>query len=187
MFGHNDQHHETTLPAPAPDGDLADDQGVTTAPPVDDTAGEFLDDVSSPSTPPTVTLPDPSVSSASNSTDDSSDVGPVTDTSTPVVVPTDPAPVAATSANADQLLDIKQQALQQLTPLIGHLDQNPEEKFRTTMMMIQAADNHELIQAAYEAAQQIEDEKVRAQALLDIVNEINYFTHNSSQETPLAA
>ncbi|MET1033353.1 MAG: hypothetical protein ABWX94_02535 [Candidatus Saccharimonadales bacterium] len=187
MFGHNDQHHETTLPAPAPDGDLADDQGVTTAPPVDDTtAGEFLDDVSSPSTPPTVTLPDPAVTDVA---DDTTDAVPATDVSTPAVVApaTTTAPAASTTANADQLLDIKQQALQQLTPLIGHLDQSPEEKFRTTMMMIQAADNHELIQAAYEAAQQIEDEKVRAQALLDIVNEINYFTHSNSQESPLAA
>jgi hypothetical protein len=85
------------------------------------------------------------------------------------------------------LLNIKQQALQQLTPLIGHLEQSPEEKFRTTMMMIQAADNHELIQSAYEAAQQIEDEKVRAQALLDIVNEINYFTHSNAAEAATAA
>ena len=44
------------------------------------------------------------------------------------------------------------------------------------MMMIQASDNQDLLKDAYEAAQQIEDEKTRAQALLDVVNEINYFT-----------
>lgn len=82
----------------------------------------------------------------------------------------------AQPVNADDLLDIKQNALQQLTPLLGHLDQTPEEKFRTTMMMIQAADNQSLLKTAYEAAQQINDEKVKAQALLDVVNEINYFT-----------
>jgi len=89
-------------------------------------------------------------------------------------------PVAATT-DTNTLLDIKQQALQQLSPLVGHLDQSPEEKFRTTMMMIQASDNQSLIQTAYEAAQSIPDEKAKAQALLDIVNEINYFTqhHNS--------
>lgn len=79
----------------------------------------------------------------------------------------------------DQLLDIKQQALQQLSPLVDHLDQTPEEKFKTTMMMIQAADNQSLIPDAYKAAKEIGDEKARAQALLDIVNEINYFTHKS--------
>ncbi len=83
--------------------------------------------------------------------------------------------------SSGSLLDIKQQALQQLTPLVGHLDQSPEEKFRTTMMMIQASDNANLVPEAYTAAQQITDEKARAQALLDIVNEINYFTQNQHE------
>lgn len=77
------------------------------------------------------------------------------------------------------LLNLKQQALAQLEPLVGHLDQTPEEKFRTTMMLIQSADNQALIQTAYEAAQAIPDEKVKAQALLDVVNEINYFAQKS--------
>lgn len=83
---------------------------------------------------------------------------------------------ADTHLGNDELLSIKQEALQQLSPLVDHLEQTPEEKFRTTMMMIQASDNQGLIKVAYEAAKQIDDEKVRAQALLDIVNEINYFT-----------
>lgn len=87
-----------------------------------------------------------------------------------------PRKAEKSGAPTDELLDIKQDALQALTPLIDHLDQSPEEKFRTTMMMIQASDNHTLIKAAYEAAQHIQNEKDRAQALLDIVNEINYFT-----------
>lgn len=78
--------------------------------------------------------------------------------------------------NSNDLLDIKRHALQDLSPLLGHLDQSPEERFKTTMMMIQASDNQALVADAYEAAKGIEDEKVRAQALLDIVNEINYFT-----------
>lgn len=94
---------------------------------------------------------------------------------TPVV--RDPAPAADTNT----LLDIKQQALQQLSPLVGHLDQTPEEKFRTTMMMIQASDNQDLIKSAYEAARDISDEKTRAQALLDVVNEINYFTQHQGE------
>jgi hypothetical protein len=104
--------------------------------------------------------------------------------SLPAITPSDPAATTTppTPPNTDELLDIKQQALQQLSPLVGHLDQTPEEKFRTTMMMIQAADNHSLIKEAYEAAQAIPDEKVRAQALLDVVNEINYFTHRDQQQ-----
>lgn len=79
---------------------------------------------------------------------------------------------------SNDLIDIKQEALGKLSPLIGHLDQTPDEKFRTLMMMIQASDDQTLLKQAYDTALQIEDEKARAQALLDIVNEINYFTQN---------
>lgn len=80
------------------------------------------------------------------------------------------------TGDATDLVALKQKALQQLSPLVGHLDQTPEEKFRTTMMMIQASDNQDLLPKAFEAANQIPDEKAKAQALLDVINEINYFT-----------
>ena len=75
-----------------------------------------------------------------------------------------------------ELMGIKQDALNALAPLVSQLEQTAEEKFRTTMMMIQASDDRTLVRSAYEAAQAITDEKVRAQALLDVINEINYFT-----------
>lgn len=104
---------------------------------------------------------------------------PATDPSTPAYELT-PAPgqphVAAVPAT-DDLAAIKSQALQNLTPLVDKLDQTPEEKFKTTMMLIQASDNASLIKRAYEAASQIADETVRAQALIDVINEINYFTN----------
>ena len=87
-------------------------------------------------------------------------------------------PVLAQSQD-DDLLVLTQQALGDLGPLIDHLDQSPEEKFRTTMMMIQSTDNQALLKEAYAAAQAIPDDKVRAQALLDVVNEINYFTQHA--------
>ncbi len=86
----------------------------------------------------------------------------------------EPTPALGQPSN-DDLLSLKQHALEQLGPLVGQLDQTPEERFRTTMMMIQSTDNQALLPVAYEAAQNIVEEKVRAQALLDIVNEINYF------------
>jgi hypothetical protein len=49
------------------------------------------------------------------------------------------------------------------------------------MMMIQATDNKDLLSDAYKAAQTITDEKARAQALLDVINEINYFTQNQNE------
>ncbi len=88
----------------------------------------------------------------------------------------------ATSNTPHELIDIKEKALNGLLPLMGQLDQTPEDKFRTTMMIIQASDDQKLIKTAYEAADGIKDEKLRAQALLDLVNEINYFTQPPATE-----
>lgn len=206
MFGHNDQQsHDGSQPAP--DGALDDQSGVT--PQVNDTAGDYIEDGGPAAGTPTVTHPDDNavVTNADDAaTSDASDAptlpepavttdddgagagaGAADDLSAAGSTPAPVEPTSAAPANTDALLGIKQQALQQLTPLVDHLDQTPEEKFRTTMMMIQAADNHTLIQDAYEAAKQITDEKVRAQALLDIVNEINYFTHNADNDEAAAA
>lgn len=90
---------------------------------------------------------------------------------------------AVDAAAPEDLINIKQEALQSLKPLVGHLEQTPEESFRMTMMMIQATDDQTLIPKAYEAAKAIPDEKARAQALLDVVNEINYFTSQSVQNS----
>lgn len=86
-------------------------------------------------------------------------------------------------SSPSDLSEIKTQALKELTPLVDKLDQPPIEKFRTLMMTIQAADNKDLIPKAYEAAHQIDDQTLRAQALLDIVNEINYFSQLDNQTT----
>jgi hypothetical protein len=80
------------------------------------------------------------------------------------------------------LLELKLAALHELTPLIDHLEQTSEERFRTMMMMIQSSDDQTLLNDAYKAAHNIEDKKVRAQALLDVVNEINYFTQQHGDD-----
>lgn len=92
------------------------------------------------------------------------------------------ASASQTGVDLNNLLTIKQEALGELSPLVDHLEQTPDEKFHTTMMMIQASDDKSLIQKAFKAAQQITDDKERAQALLDIINEINYFTQQNSSE-----
>jgi len=103
---------------------------------------------------------------------------------TPATEPTVPnisannngAPAGDSTAD---LQTIKQKAVAELTPLVGQLDQSPQEKFNTVMTIIRATDNQSMLPGAYQAAQNITDSKTRAQALLDIINEINYFTHNS--------
>ena len=83
-----------------------------------------------------------------------------------------------TSGETSDLDEIKNKALKEITPLLDKLDLPALEKFKTIMMTIQAGDSKELIPSAYEAAEKIEDESQKAQALLDIINEINYFSNN---------
>jgi hypothetical protein len=144
-----------------------------------------LDTPVAPASPSTTVAPTPS------DTNNNFVMTEPTDQPAPSPVATPEPQVDSTPANAvsnnnsNDLMSIKRQALQQLSPLVNHLDQAPEEEFRTTMMMIQASDDQSLLQKAYDAAQKITDEKLRAQALLDIVNEINYFTQpKNGQSTP---
>ncbi len=161
----------TTFANKAPDIDPSGTAGLPSIPdnfeadgPSDGQSSALNQDAVTVVTPQTTPAAD---TPTDNSTDDSTDeTAPAADT---------PAPTPAAKPFDADLLSLKQQALSQLEPLVDKLDQTPEEKFRTTMMLIQGADNQALIKTAYEAAQQITDEKAKAQALLDVVNEINYF------------
>jgi hypothetical protein len=166
MFGHNSddnqsmQDNSSNQPQQAATSDLnmpmsddlltaGDPMSAATQPPTATTSSDQF--LSSPSEPPVKDDPTATLSSTAGMND---------------------------VEDKDGLLALKQQALQELSPLVSHLDQTPEEKFRTTMMMIQTTDNQSLIKTAYEAAQAIGDPKAKAQALLDVVNEINYFTQH---------
>lgn len=108
-------------------------------------------------------------------------------TPTPEPATLDPAPFTATTINDtavtdashDELDDIKRNALEELKPLIEHIEQSPEERFETVMMMIRSNDDPKLISSAYEAAKGIDDEKKRASAFLNIVSEIEYLKSKS--------
>ena len=84
-------------------------------------------------------------------------------------------PVASQpAADLSELDAIKKSALDELQPLIEHVEQSPEERYETVMMMIRSNDDPSLVSQAYEAAKGIENEKARANALLNIVSEIEY-------------
>ncbi len=72
--------------------------------------------------------------------------------------------------------DIRKDALVELRPLIDKLEIEPEEKFDTCLLLIRSTDDKSLIATAHEAAKNIEDESKRAQALLDIIKEIDYLS-----------
>lgn len=90
-----------------------------------------------------------------------------------------PAPennTAAAPMASPELESIKKNALGDLRPLIGKVDLPPEEKFDTYLLLIRSTDDQDLIAPAYEAAQAIADEKRKAEALLDIIKEIDYLS-----------
>ena len=93
--------------------------------------------------------------------------------------PVMPTPTVSTpAAAADPALDtIKQTALNELRPLVDKLDVSPEEKFDTYLLLLRSTDDKTLIAPAHDAAVAIVDEARRAQALLDIIKEIDYFSN----------
>lgn len=91
-----------------------------------------------------------------------------------------PAPSAAV-ADASSLDSIKQAALGELRPLVDKLNVSPEEKFDTYLLLLRSTDDKELIAPAHEAAKNIVDEAKRAQALLDIIKEIDFLSQSQTQ------
>ena len=89
-----------------------------------------------------------------------------------------PTPVMAPAAPAgnSNLESIKQDALSELRPLVDKLDVTPEEKFDTYLLLLRSTDDQSLISPAFAAARIISDEARRAQALLDIIKEIDYLS-----------
>lgn len=143
--------------------------------------GQSVPGVITPDDSAQQTQSESSYSSDDYSSDKAQDDNSQEDVNPPDDITDDPSPPAVSDPISDDsadddLSDIKRQALEQLSPLVHKLDQTPEEKYKTIMMMIQASDNQDLISDAYEAAQKITDEKAKAEALLNIVNEINYFS-----------
>jgi hypothetical protein len=92
-----------------------------------------------------------------------------------------PKPSDDAGSNGGELDTVKNSALEQLRPLIENLDLEPADKFDKYLMMLRASDDPALIKPAFDAAQGISGEKEKAQALLDIINEINYITASKQQ------
>ncbi len=106
------------------------------------------------------------------------------------VVPPAPAPVTPAAevpsfnmpsldipaADASDLDGVKLEALKELRPLMDKVDLPAEEKFDTYLMLLRSTDDKTLIAPAHAAAQGIADEKRKAEALLEIIKEIDYLS-----------
>lgn len=105
-------------------------------------------------------------------------VTPVPDPLTIAPLPPVASPVAAPADG--ELETIKKAALTELRPLVDKLSLSPEDKFDTLLLIIRSTDDKSLVSQAHEAAKSIEDETRRAEALLDVIKEIDYFSHPAS-------
>lgn len=81
------------------------------------------------------------------------------------------------ASDAGPLDSIKSDALNELRPLVDKLNVEPQEKFDTYLLLIRSTDDEALIGPAHEAAKAIPDEAKRAEALLEIIKEIDYLSH----------
>lgn len=120
-------------------------------------AGVDLQAAASPVADDATTLPEPDV------------------TPEPVAAPVVEPPVLPT-LGGDDLTGVKQEALSELRPLVDKLNIPAEEKFDTYLLLLRSTDDKTLIEPAHETAKLIEDESRRAQALLDIIKEIDFLS-----------
>lgn len=101
----------------------------------------------------------------------------------PVAVPpVAPAPAPVTPimptvpSASPELEGIKKTALEELRPLVDKVNLPADERFDIYLMLIRSTDDGTLIAPAHAAAQEISDEKKKAEALLEIIKEIDYLS-----------
>ncbi|HEX6258043.1 MAG TPA: hypothetical protein VFZ48_01025 [Candidatus Saccharimonadales bacterium] len=117
-------------------------------------------------------LPTPSVTPSAAPSDTPAPATPSASPA-PVIPVIDPIPTVPAAGGLDA---IKKDALEELRPLATKLNLPADEKFDTLLLIIRSTDDQSLLGAAHEAAKAIEDESRRAQALLDVIKEIDYFS-----------
>lgn len=124
----------------------------------EETGAQDADTTSRPAKPQTTTPPNTAAPTSRPTTDSAS---------RSYITPTDMS-----------LDDIKQNALSELRPLVDKLNVSPEEKFDTYLLLLRSTDDTSLIAPAHEAAVAIPDETRKAQALLDIIKEIDFLSQS---------
>lgn len=91
--------------------------------------------------------------------------------------------MAPPAMGGGELDGVKLEAINELRPLVDKLNLSPEEKFDTYLLLIRSTDDKTLVAPAHEAAKLITDETRKAQALLDIIKEIDFL---SNPQQPVA-
>ena len=156
MFGHDNQEDDTQTNTPVTDDDSAAQQQdeITLPMPADDTPVQDMPSEDYIATPTGMPLP----------------------SETPEVpAPTPDAVLSSTTigitnnGTLSNLSALKQDALRELSPLIGYLDQSPEEKYNTAKMVYEETKDQNILSSVYEAAKNLPDDKSKAQAIYEVV------------------
>jgi hypothetical protein len=85
------------------------------------------------------------------------------------------------SANEEVALDtapsdlsaLKLEALHELSPLVGQLDQTPSEQYETAKMIYEGTNDQATLGAVYEAAKNLPDDRAKATAIYDVIKKID--------------
>lgn len=94
-----------------------------------------------------------------------------------VLNPAQPLKTAGlTSAAPTDLEALKRETIAELRPLVDKLNIDPADKFDALLLMIRTTDDGSLLADAHKTAMQISDDSRRAQALLDVIKEIDFFS-----------
>lgn len=140
------------------------DNSVSTLPPVSDNANQQADQ----------TLPEPTDSPAA---EQPAPVETMQDMENQSTLPND----SVASEPQGDLATIKADALQELRPLVDKLNVTPQEKFDVILLLLRSTDDSSLVEQAHTAAKEITDETARAQALLDVIKEIDFLSQPQQQ------
>ena len=87
----------------------------------------------------------------------------------------EPAPEASTSmpAGDGDLDSIRTSAIAELRPLLDKVEITPEEKFTLLVTLFNANHDQSLMDPAFAAAREITDDAHKAEALLEVIRDIN--------------
>lgn len=153
----------------------ADEAAASTPDPATPPVAPVQDDTSAET--PDLQMPSVDSIAPPPSVEETPEISPVVEPQAPQESPSSMA--SSTPSSNPELDSIKLEALNELRPLVDKLDVSPEERFDTYLLLLRSTDDKELIAPAHDAAKNISDEARRAQALLDIIKEIDFLNQTA--------
>jgi hypothetical protein len=73
-----------------------------------------------------------------------------------------------------QLVELKTQIINELTPLMERTSVDPEQKFAILMLASRSNGDDTSLKVAYEAAKDIRDDNTKLEALMELLEEVDF-------------